>query len=178
MERGQPIATTCSSGQTVNPATYGGKTTRCRCTSRVSPSWEPLGAYGFRGSKALRESCRARNSSREDPSDARFAVCMALALVLRSIESKLPPSRHSPRTEFPLRGASRHRNQRALRTVVAESCDWRSVANGDSAVLFGSLGFAERGAHPLPVPLTSPFICPPLSPPLPPRSNIILSVFV
>ena len=90
----------------------------------------------------------ARNSSREDPSGARFAMCVALGLVLRGIESKLLPSRHSPRTEFPLRGASRHRNQRVLRTVVAESCDRRSVANGDSAVLFGSLGFAERGAHP------------------------------
>ena len=42
----------------------------------------PFGASSFRGSPALRESCRA-HSSQEDPLDARFAVCLALALVLR-----------------------------------------------------------------------------------------------
>ena len=57
------------------------------------------------------------------------SVCVALALVLRRrIESKLPPSRYSPSTEFPLRGASRR--QRVPRTVVAQSCNRRSVANG------------------------------------------------
>ena len=104
----------------------------------------PFGASSFRGSPALRESCRARDFSREDPSDARCAVCLALALVLRCIKSKLRPSCCPPRTEFPFRGESRRRNQRVPRTAVAHPSVRRSLANGHSTVLFGRIGFAER----------------------------------
>ena len=37
---GQPIATICSSWQTVNPTKCGGRTPHCRSTNRVSPFWE------------------------------------------------------------------------------------------------------------------------------------------
>ena len=73
---GQPIAPICSSSQTVNLAACGGETTRCRCTSRRHHYGNHCGASSFRGSPNFRESCRARDSSREDPSDARFAVCL------------------------------------------------------------------------------------------------------
>ena len=92
------------------------------------------------GHPALRESCRPRKSSREDPSDARFAVCLALVFVLRCIKSKLHPSCVHPEQSFHF--AVRHdAGQRVRRTVVAR----RSVANGHSAVLFGRFGTASHG---------------------------------
>ena len=82
----------------------------------------PFGAFSFRGSAALRESYRSRDSSREDPSDARFAVCLALGLVLRCIISKLRLSCCPPRTEFPFRGASRRRNEGASNSCYTSQC--------------------------------------------------------
>ena len=140
---GQPIATICSSGQTVNPTKCGGETPHCRSTGRVSPFWEPLWGIQLLWKPSSPRKLQTQLFSR---GSLRCKICSVLG------SYSCFALHHEKITSFVLftlnrvsiSRASRRRNQRVPRTDVAHPSVRRSVANGHSAVLFGRFGFAER----------------------------------